>query len=152
MTTKNDGSLPLIAELFPRSRFIHVVRDGRDVAALLAQRRTSEGRPSMTFDDAHHTWVTSVGIDRTFGHTLPENRYLELRYEDLIPGDVAQARDLFRFLGIDFDPAVEAFSRGTAGGADGGVACGLEDRFQPRAAGPQPRADRRRSGRNGLRD
>jgi hypothetical protein len=107
-----NGSLDLIDELFPRSRFIHVVRDGRDVASLLMQKRTSEGKPAVDFEEAHRSWTTYVGIGRAFGYKLPQNRYFELRYEDLVADDVARAREIFRFLDIEFHPDVEAFCRG----------------------------------------
>jgi hypothetical protein len=108
----NEGCLPLIDELFPRSRFIHIVRDGRDVASSLTRKRTSEGKPWVTFAQAHLTWERHVRLGRNFGRTLAPNRYFELCYEDLIADDVGQARELFSFLGIEFHPDVEAFCRG----------------------------------------
>ena len=105
----NRGCLELIDELFPGSHFIHIIRDGRDVVSSLTQKRWSEEKPWATFDHALHTWKLHVRLGRAFGETLPPHRYFELRYEDLVADDVAVADELFRFLSIEPDPAVEAF-------------------------------------------
>lgn len=105
----NDGCLPLIDELFPHSRFIHIIRDGREVATSLTQKRTDNGYPWVGFEEAHRVWRRHVRLGKAFGRALPANRYYELRYEDLVANDTAQAREVFSFLGIDFHPAVEAF-------------------------------------------
>jgi hypothetical protein len=104
----NRGCLETVAELFPQSRFICIIRDGRDVVTSL-MRRQAEGRPWVTFDEAHDTWKWHVHYGRLFSQKLPNDRYFEIRYEDLVADDVVQAAQLFRFLGIEFDPAVKAF-------------------------------------------
>jgi hypothetical protein len=107
----NQGALELIAELYPGSRFIHIIRDGRDVVSSLLRKQT-EGKPWVTFEQAHYTWKTHVRLGRAFGAKLPGNRYFELRYEDLVADDVRLAGELFDFLGIEPHPAVAAFCRG----------------------------------------
>jgi hypothetical protein len=106
----NVGTLQLVADVFPRSRFIHIIRDGRDVVSSMVQR-PEEGKELLPFDNAHSTWAKIVDHGADFGRALPPNRYLELRYEDLIADDVATAKEIFRFLNLDLDPAVEAFCR-----------------------------------------
>ena len=44
-----------------------------------------------------------------FGRGLPPEQYFELYYEDLVADDLAVAAEIFRFLGLELDPAVEAF-------------------------------------------
>jgi hypothetical protein len=107
----NRGSLELVAELFPGSRFVHIIRDGRDVVSSLSQKRWSEGKPWATFDQALRAWKQHVRLGRAFGEALQPDRYFELRYEDLVTDDVGIAAELFRFLDIEPDPAVEAFCR-----------------------------------------
>jgi sulfotransferase family protein len=107
----NHGTLDLVAELFPASRFIHIIRDGRDVVSSLTRKRWKEDKPWVTFEEAHFTWKKHVRFGRTFGESLPPTRYFELRYEDLIANDAAVAGEIFGFLGIDLDPAVEEFCR-----------------------------------------
>jgi hypothetical protein len=106
----NAGTLQLVADLFPGSLFIHIIRDGRDVVSSLVQR-PGEGKELLPFENAHSTWSQIVDHGANFGRALPPGRYFELRYEDLITDDVAMAEKIFRFLDLELDPAVEAFCR-----------------------------------------
>lgn len=105
------GCLDLVAELFPGSRFIHIIRDGRDVVCSLVRKRDSDGTPWVTFEAAHSVWTSHLDLGCEFGRTLEPERYFEVRYEELIADDLAVAGDLFGFLGIPLDPAVSAFCR-----------------------------------------
>ena len=106
--SRNDGCLETVVQLFPEARFVHIVRDGRDVIASLL-RRENDGRPWVDFERAHYVWITHVRRGRSFGLSQPPGHYLELRYEELIADDLASARSLFAFLDIDMHPAVEQF-------------------------------------------
>jgi hypothetical protein len=105
------GSLELVAELFPGSRFIHIIRDGRDVVTSIL-RKEKDGRPWATFEEAHQAWKRHVRLGRAFGEAMPPTRYFELRYEDMVADDLAVAGEIFGFLGLSVEPAVEAFCRG----------------------------------------
>jgi Sulfotransferase family/Domain of unknown function (DUF6473) len=105
----NRGALEFVVELFPGSRFVHIIRDGRDVISSLSQKRWSDGTPWTTFDNAIRMWKTHVRMGRGFGEGLAAGRYFELRYEDLVRDDAGFAAELFRFLGIEPHPAVRAF-------------------------------------------
>jgi hypothetical protein len=107
----NAGCLDVIAELFPGARFIHIIRDGRDVVSSLVRKRDPQGNPWASFEAAHQTWTSHTDRGAVFGRTVPPNRYFEFFYEDLIADDVAVAHDLCRFLGLELDPAVEGFCR-----------------------------------------
>ena len=101
----HGGCLETTLELFPQARFIHVVRDGRDVV-------TSGLRGSWTdFSEVHRMWTSHLDVGSAFGRALPPGQYFELRYEELIADDLAMASRLFAFLGIDLDPAVALFCR-----------------------------------------
>lgn len=95
--------LPLLLELFPRAQFIHIVRDGRDVA-LSGYEMHFGCKNAYT---AAIEWRTAVDHGRHFGAALPEGAFIEIRYEDLlrVPGDV-MAR-LIGFLEIHDDGALE---------------------------------------------
>ncbi len=105
----NTGCLELVAELFPGSRFIHIVRDGRDVVSSLMRKKDAEGKPWVDFESAHWTWMSHVDNGCSFGRALPPKRYFELRYEDLISDDLGIAVEVFEFLGLGLHPAVQAF-------------------------------------------
>jgi hypothetical protein len=105
---ENAGVLETIAEMFPGARFVHIIRDGRDVVTSLIRKRHANGEPWTDFAGAHHAWTSHVDIGRRFGSTVP-GQYFELRYEDLVGDDVGLARQLFEFLGIEIHPEVEKF-------------------------------------------
>ena len=107
----NAGCLDLIVEVFPGARFIHIIRDGRDVVSSLVRKRDPNGNPWATFEAAHHTWTSHTDRGAVFGRALPPNQYFEFYYEDLVADDLAVAGELFRFLGLELDPEVEVFCR-----------------------------------------
>ena len=100
---EDPGCLETILELFPDTRFVHIIRDGRDVAAS-AMRKSW-----LSFEAGLQQWRRSVDRGSSFGRRLPPGQYLELRYEDLVANDVGVARALFAFLDIPLHPAVERF-------------------------------------------
>jgi hypothetical protein len=101
----HDGCLDTILELFPTARFIHIVRDGRDVATSIIRNGW------VDFDVAHRVWVNFVRIGCDFGEKQPSGQYFEIRYEDLVRDDVLAARQLFDSLNIDMHPQVIEFCR-----------------------------------------
>jgi hypothetical protein len=108
---QHAGCLDLIVALFPQTRFIHIIRDGRDVVASLLRKRHPDGRPWVDFEGAHRKWTTDVERGCAFGRSLPPARYFELRYEELIRDDEALARRLFEHLGIEIHDLVVNFCR-----------------------------------------
>ncbi len=91
-----------IADRLPESVFVHVIRDGRDVA--LAFRNVSWGPRSVR--EAAAYWRKRVCAGRSAGSNLGSERYLEVRYERLVeaPGDVLG--DVSRFVGVDYEPSM----------------------------------------------
>jgi hypothetical protein len=106
---RHGDCLELISELFPRSQYVHIVRDGRDVVASLVRQRNSEGAAWVDFEGAHRLWISMVERGRAFGQAIGSNRYCEIRYEHLVADDVAVTRELFAELGIPWDRNVEEF-------------------------------------------
>ncbi len=72
-------NLPILAELLPTARFIHVIRDGRDVA--LSMLKFDWGQQNLY--TACRYWARSVSKCRHDGAVLGD-RYFELRLEDLV--------------------------------------------------------------------
>ena len=98
--------LPLLAEVFPEARFVHIVRDGRDVAMSYLDR--SEWGPA-TISEAAHYWRDRVGRGRAAGRTLGPRRYREVRYEDMVDDPEATTRALCEFLDLDYRPELLHF-------------------------------------------
>jgi protein-tyrosine sulfotransferase len=88
-TPKNVTQLDFIFSVFPRARFIHVIRDGRDVACSLRTHPRYDVRDGkmvslntwkpVEFGIAR--WCADVGASRKY---WTDHRYLEVRYEDLV--------------------------------------------------------------------
>jgi hypothetical protein len=108
---EHPGCLETIRELFPQTRFIHIIRDGRDVVTSLIRKRKPSGEPWADFEQAHLDWMSHVDRGAEFGRALPPGNYFELQYEDLIADDPGMARRVFDFLEIAMHPNVEAFCR-----------------------------------------
>jgi hypothetical protein len=87
-----------IGRLFPQSQFIHLIRDGRDVASSMLARGWFGAN---TRRGAEH-WQSCVhGASRAaaFG----PDRYMEVRFEALVENPEEQIGRICRFLKIDFD-------------------------------------------------
>lgn len=101
--------LETVDELFPGARYLHIIRDGRDVVVSLLRKAETKGW-KVDFERAHQLWLESVHGGQAFGASCPE-RYLELRYEELVSDDVAWALRALEFLDVDVHEDVVRFCR-----------------------------------------
>lgn len=72
--------IPLLARLFPRALFLHIIRDGRDVA--LSYLSLPWGPTNIW--QAARKWRNDLAGGRRAGRQLGPERYLEVGYEDLV--------------------------------------------------------------------
>lgn len=106
-------------DLFPGARFIHLVRDGRDVALSLhawkrlpktvARLDTFAEDPWMTLA-LFWEWMTRLALEA--GEALPPGQYLDVRYERLLTDLPAETRRLCAFLGLEWDSNMLTFFEG----------------------------------------
>jgi hypothetical protein len=94
--TPADASfMPGIATLLPEARFVHIVRDPRDV--VLSLGRTSVG---LGVEQAARQWATIVATARAArGHVAHLH---EVRYEDLLAEPEARLRAICAFLDLEY--------------------------------------------------
>jgi hypothetical protein len=95
--------VPLLAAMFPESRFVHIIRDGRDVALSTI---ALDGQSADVVGPAVN-WTTRVGAGRAAGRRLGPDRYHEVRYEDLVDDPEPVVSDLCRFLDLPTEPLSE---------------------------------------------
>jgi LPS sulfotransferase NodH len=74
-----------ISDMLPDARFVHIIRDARDVVASLVRAGESWGSDwaSTSTVRAAAMWVRHVRAARRAGALLGAERYFEVRYEDL---------------------------------------------------------------------
>lgn len=95
----------LIERLMSGAKFIHLVRDGRDVAVSMMASSRSWNRPLPdAVRKAARMWRQYVEGARAAAAF--EGRYLEIRYEDLLAQTSAELRRVFEFLGLESSPAM----------------------------------------------
>ncbi|MEA2581534.1 MAG: hypothetical protein QOE83_2426 [Actinomycetota bacterium] len=87
----------LIDRLFPESVFIHLVRDGRDVAASLLEMPFGPSRLGQAAV-VWHRWNSRGSIS---GAQLGPDRYMVLRYEDLVAQPRAALERVCGFIDLD---------------------------------------------------
>lgn len=92
--------IPFLAALFPDARFIHLVRDGRNVA--LSYSHVDFGPKNVA--RAARLWQKRVGAGMRDGRALPAGRYIEIRNEDLAEDVASEVHKVCDFLELDFDP------------------------------------------------
>ena len=111
--------LPLLHALWPTARFVHLIRDGRDVClSMLEWRRAhrSAGRFSTWNEDPVSTtalyWEWLVRRGREDGISLGPDLYYEIRYESLVANPGGECAALCSFLGLPYDDAMRRFHEG----------------------------------------
>ena len=114
---------PLVARTFPRARYLHLVRDGRDIAFkehLTDNPRRKLGRQILArrdaldlprFLQAAHSWSYQVDAFDAFRRTIAPEQVLDLRFEELCQKPEATVERLCRFLEIPFTEACRSYLR-----------------------------------------
>jgi len=100
--------------LWPEARFVHLIRDGRDVALSLMNWPSVRTKVPGTFptwkDDPVSTaalwWELNVRRGREAGEALDPELYCELRYESLVAHPAQECATLCEFLGLAYDEAM----------------------------------------------
>ena len=112
-------------QLWPEAKFVHIVRDGRDVCLSASERWRNKPNfvgfpfllyeaPDRIFDQWSEDpvittaiwWEWNVSLGRRFGTELPDCMYYEMRYEALVENPRGECEGLCEFLGIPFDEAM----------------------------------------------
>ncbi len=89
--------MSLLQEILPEARFIHIIRDGRDLT--LSIQGLWFGPNSI--DEAAEFWTSRIAEGREQAPTL--EHYMELRYEDLVEDPEPELRRICEFVELPFD-------------------------------------------------
>ena len=103
--------IDVLNNLFPDAKYIHLVRDGRDVALSLMQQWFGPD----DFITALNFWKERVTVGYKMLAMLPADRVFTLRMEDLAEAPEERVRALCQFLEVDYTPdMLTAFSKRAA--------------------------------------
>jgi hypothetical protein len=111
--------VPTLHGLWPHARFLHMIRDGRDVCLSVLDWQRA-GREVTRFsawpeDPVSVTalwWERRVRLGREAGAGLASGLYHELRYEALVADPAGECDALCAFLEVPFDERMLTFHEG----------------------------------------
>lgn len=136
-TPQNSYYLAPLGEIFPDARFIHLLRDGRDVACSLLTMDwidVSGHKPHYleTMAAAAEFWRDAVrNVRNQASQPGLVGRVLEVRYEALVTEPAATMRHLLAFLGEEWDDAVLSHHTKDRSSEAGMTDAGQEQVLQP---------------------
>jgi hypothetical protein len=117
--TANNRRIPYLSAIFPAAKYVHLVRDGREVTQSLsavewwdAHTVWWDGRTPIEMERSGEprlaicarNWVRELQELRTQLQSVPPAQLLELRFEDLLQDPRAHLEHVVRFMGLEFTP------------------------------------------------
>jgi hypothetical protein len=96
-------SVQRIGRFLPEARFIHLIRDGRDVALSQSARAINPQPPPA---DQAARWVKRIRKSREQAQALKGVRYVEARYEDLVRDPEPTLRRVCELCDLEWDPGM----------------------------------------------
>ncbi|MBU0616156.1 MAG: sulfotransferase [Planctomycetes bacterium] len=112
-TPRNLVYMKELRQLFPKCQFLHIIRDGRDVALSIVENFWPIGSnplANIRFSDLPRTTKNAAGywsclLDTAFALSaeLPSDAYMEVRFEDLVCEPEPTLRKICDFLGERFE-------------------------------------------------
>jgi Sulfotransferase family len=92
--------MPRIQRVLPEARFIHIIRDGRDVS--LSHLRMNWG--PETYAESARLWRNRIRKARKQAPKI--DHYMEIHFEDLVADTEGVLRRVCDFIELDFDPVM----------------------------------------------
>jgi hypothetical protein len=119
-TPEYAKDVPTLHALWPEAKFVHLIRDGRDVCLSILNferpDRSTASRFATWDEDPLSTtalwWESHVRLAREAGASLGPVLYHEIRYESLLAQPEDECRALCAFLGIPYDGAMLRYHEG----------------------------------------
>lgn len=111
--------LPVLHALFPRARFVHIIRDGRDVALSVlkwANEKKGPGKLELWAEEPMAVcalwWRWQVEMGMRDGRGIGAEKYLEVHYEDLVAEPEEKLREISAFLDLAYSGKMASFHEG----------------------------------------
>jgi hypothetical protein len=112
-------ALPLLHRLWPDTRFVHLIRDGRDVCLSIVNWRSADrilGHFPTWVADPFSTaavwwdWHARLGLES--GRAMPAGFYQEVRYESLVADPGPVCAEICEFLQLPYTDVMLRFNEG----------------------------------------
>lgn len=97
-----------LLQIWPNAKFIHIVRDGRDVARSCIGMGWA-GNIWTGVDG----WIEAEVLWKDFSKSLSPNQKIEVTYESLITNPKNNLKSICSFIGISFEPAMFSYYKTT---------------------------------------
>ena len=101
--------LPTLDKIYPEARFLHIVRDGRDVACsyreVMQHKSTSPYAPKLTtnIESIAIEWSTNVFKVADYLNSLSNSKKITVRYEDLVQQPESVLLSICDWLNLDYE-------------------------------------------------
>jgi len=93
------NDIDILYELFPDSKYIYIVRDGRDVTLSLLEK---DWGPNNVYYCAKY-WVGLNSSNQYFDALEVSKNLYQLKYEDLLDNVEEHVREIYTFLDVEYD-------------------------------------------------
>jgi hypothetical protein len=103
-----------IDELFPQAKFVHIIRDARDV--VLSMRTSTDLLLERSWHFGAADWVSHVRTGQRIGRQLGPGRYFEVRYERYMADPAGVLTEILEFCGGEGDSGRRERIRAEIGG------------------------------------
>lgn len=95
-----------VHDWFPDARFLHIVRDGRDVA--LSHQTMPFGAGNIA--ECAAAWDRRISTNMRMGEMLSPDQYMILHFEDLIQEPEKNLRSVCEFIGVGYSPEMLCYA------------------------------------------
>ena len=116
---RTSFTFPIWLNIFPNARFLHIIRNGIDVAISTHRRGHKQQKKlwkrvlqldysplTLDFQYRFQLWQEYLAFILEFKQIIPSDQYLELRYEDLLAKPVELLRQITQFFGYPIQDEV----------------------------------------------
>jgi hypothetical protein len=95
--------MPRLQRVLPEARFVHIIRDGRDVS--LSHLRMNWG--PETYAESARLWRNRIRKARKMAPSI--DHYMEVHFEDLVDDTEGVVRRVCEFIDLDFEPVMLSY-------------------------------------------
>lgn len=101
-------NFPTLLSVFPDARFIYLYRDGRDTARSVVALEWEDN-----FWTAVKPWIIAAQQGRMMRAKVPADRWIEVRYEELVLHPRRVLAQICAFMGTAYDEAIFSYTKTT---------------------------------------